>query len=67
MKKRIDLLLVDMGYFQSREQSRRHIMAGNVFVDNQKVDKAGTAVRIDAEIVVKGKQILTAVPALSTF
>ena len=57
MKKRIDLLLVDMGYFQSREQSRRHIMAGNVFVDNQKVDKAGTAVRIDAEIVVKGKQI----------
>lgn len=57
MKKRIDVLLVDMGYFSSREQARRHIMAGNVFVDKQKVDKAGTAVRIDSEILVKGKLI----------
>lgn len=57
MKKRIDVLLVDMGYFPSREQSRRHIMAGNVFVDGQKVDKAGTAVKIDSEIKVKGKLI----------
>lgn len=57
MKKRIDLLLVDMGYFESREQARRHIMAGNVFVDNQRVDKAGTAVKIDSEIKVKGKLI----------
>ena len=57
MKKRIDVLLVDMGYFQSREQARRHIMAGNVFVDNQRVDKAGTAVKIDSEIRVKGKLI----------
>ena len=57
MKKRIDVLLVDFGYFTSREQARRTIMAGNVFVDNQRVDKPGTAVRIDSEIVVKGKQI----------
>lgn len=57
MKKRIDLLLVDMGYFESREQARRNIMAGNVFVDNQRIDKAGTAVRIDSEIKVKGKLI----------
>ena len=57
MKKRIDVLLVDMGYFESREQARRHIMAGNVFVDNQRVDKAGTAVKIDADIKVKGKLI----------
>lgn len=57
MKKRIDVLLVDMGYFESREKARRHIMAGNVFVDNQKVDKAGTAVKIDSEIRVKGKLI----------
>lgn len=57
MKKRIDVLLVDMGYFESREQARRHIMAGNVFVDNQRVDKAGTAVKIDSEIKVKGKLI----------
>ena len=57
MKKRIDLLLVDMGYFESREQARRHIMAGNVFVDSQRVDKAGTAVKIDSDIKVKGKLI----------
>ena len=57
MKKRIDLLLVDMGYFESREQSKRNIMAGNVFVDNQRIDKPGTAVRIDADIKVKGKLI----------
>lgn len=57
MKKRIDVLLVDMGFFESREQARRNIMAGNVFVDNQKIDKAGTAVRIDSEIIVKGKPI----------
>ena len=57
MKKRIDVLLVDMGYFESREKARRHIMAGNVFVDNQRVDKAGTAVKIDSEIRVKGKLI----------
>lgn len=57
MKKRIDVLLVDHGYFTSREQARRTIMAGNVFVDNQRVDKPGTAVRIDSDILVKGKQI----------
>lgn len=57
MKKRIDILLVEMGFFPSREQARSNIMAGNVFVDNQKVDKAGTAVKIDSEIRVKGKQI----------
>ena len=32
-------------------------MAGNVFVNNQRVDKPGTAVKIDSEILVKGKQI----------
>ncbi len=57
MKKRIDVLLVEMGYFESREQARRHIMAGSVFVDNQRVDKAGTAVKIDSDIRVKGKLI----------
>ena len=57
MKKRIDVLLVDMGFFPSREQARRTIMAGNVFVDNQRVDKAGTPVKVNSEIVVKGKPL----------
>ena len=57
MKKRIDVLLVDMGFFPSREQARRTIMAGNVFVDNQRVDKPGTMVKDDSEILVKGKPL----------
>lgn len=57
MKKRIDVLLVDMGFFPSREQARRTIMTGNVFVDNQRVDKPGTMVKDDADILVKGKPL----------
>lgn len=57
MKKRIDVLLVDMGFFPSREQARRTIMAGNVFVDNQRVDKPGTMIKDDSEILVKGKPL----------
>lgn len=57
MKKRIDVLLVDLGFFPSREMAKRNIMAGNVFVDNQRVDKAGTSVKTDSEIRVKGKPL----------
>lgn len=57
MKKRIDVLLVDMGFFPSREQARRTIMTGNVFVDNQRVDKPGTMVKDDVDILVKGKPL----------
>lgn len=57
MKKRIDVLLVDMVFFPSREQARRTIMAGNVFVDNQRVDKPGTMIKDDSEILVKGKPL----------
>ena len=48
MKKRIDVLLVEQGFFESREKAKRSIMAGLVFVDNQKCDKAGTEVKTDA-------------------
>nr|WP_314277242.1 TlyA family RNA methyltransferase [uncultured Peptostreptococcus sp.] len=57
MKKRVDVLLVDKGFFPSREQARRTIMAGNVFVDRQRVDKPGTTVKEDVEITVKGKPL----------
>ncbi len=43
MKKRLDVLLVERGYAQSREKARAVIMAGNVYVNGQKEDKAGTA------------------------
>lgn len=43
MKKRLDMLLVEQGYAESREKARAIIMSGNVYVNGQKEDKAGTA------------------------
>ena len=41
-KTRLDVLLVQGGYFTSREQAKRSIMAGEVFVNGEREDKAGT-------------------------
>ena len=54
MKSRIDVLLVEQGYCETREKAKRVIMAGLVFVDGQRCDKAGTAVAEDAVIEVRG-------------
>jgi 23S rRNA (cytidine1920-2'-O)/16S rRNA (cytidine1409-2'-O)-methyltransferase len=56
-KERIDTLLVQKGFFDSRERAKRSIMAGIVFVDNQKVDKPGTSVNKGASISVRGDSI----------
>lgn len=53
MKDRIDSILVAKGLFSSREKAKASIMAGVVFVDNQRVDKAGTKISSDSEIVIK--------------
>jgi len=53
LKDRLDVILVNKGLFQSRERAKAAIMAGIVFVDGQKVDKAGTAVSDEADIFVK--------------
>ena len=53
-KQRIDVLLVEKGFFESREKAKTSIMAGIVYVDNQKVDKAGEEVKEDAVIEVRG-------------
>ena len=42
MKKRLDVILVDLGYFDSREKAKREIMAGNVIVNDKAETKAGT-------------------------
>jgi 23S rRNA (cytidine1920-2'-O)/16S rRNA (cytidine1409-2'-O)-methyltransferase len=52
---RIDRLLVDRGLIESREQAARRIMAGEVFVDAKRVDKAGALVPADAEIEIQGR------------
>ncbi|MCX7696032.1 MAG: TlyA family RNA methyltransferase [Caloramator sp.] len=56
-KERIDVLLVEKGFFDTREKARKNIMAGLVFVNNQRVDKPGEKVSVDSEILVKGQAI----------
>lgn len=51
-KKRIDVLLVEKGLETSRERAKALIMAGEVFADGERIDKAGDEVSIDAEITV---------------
>jgi 23S rRNA (cytidine1920-2'-O)/16S rRNA (cytidine1409-2'-O)-methyltransferase len=53
-KERVDVLLVNKGLVSSRERAKSCIMAGLVFVDGEKIDKAGTAVSIDAELRLQG-------------
>ncbi len=53
-KTRLDVLLVERGFFESREKARAVIMAGDVFVDGRRSDKPGTAVAGDAKIEVRG-------------
>lgn len=56
-KERIDVLLKKRDYFSSRNKAQRAIMAGEIYVDQQLVDKPGTRVDIEAEIEVKGKSL----------
>ncbi|PZV13144.1 MAG: TlyA family rRNA (cytidine-2'-O)-methyltransferase [Pseudanabaena sp.] len=53
MKKRLDVLLVDLGLAPSREQAQKFIRAGWVQVNQQVIDKVGTEVKDDAVILVK--------------
>jgi len=54
-KKRLDVLLVERGLVESREQGKRLIMAGQVLVDGQVVDKPGTQVAGGADIHLKDR------------
>ena len=56
-KTRLDLLLVERGLEQTRQRAQAMIMSGLVFVDGQRVDKAGTAVPNDAQIEVRGNTL----------
>ena len=56
-KERLDILLVEKGIISSRERAKTSIMAGKVFVDGFRVDKAGEKVNVDADIVFKGDPI----------
>lgn len=53
-KERIDVLLTQQGFFDSRESAKRAVMAGLVLVDQQRIDKAGEKVPVEARITIKG-------------
>ena len=58
MKKvRLDQLVFDLGYTESRERAKTTIMSGLVFVNGQRADKPGTPVAPDAKIEVRGEAI----------
>ena len=52
---RIDKLLVDKGLIESREKAARQILAGEVFVDGQLVDKASVLVVPGAAVEVRAR------------
>ena len=54
MKERLDVLMVQKQLAESREKAKAMIMAGCVYVDGQKEDKAGTSFEETAAIEVRG-------------
>ena len=56
-KIRLDVALVEKGFAESREKAKAMIMAGIVFVNNQKSDKAGNNVKDDDIIELRGETL----------
>jgi len=56
-KQRLDAELVARGIIQSREQAKAAIMAGQVYVNNQKADKAGESVSPEDKIEFRGEKL----------
>ena len=56
-KIRLDVAVFERGSAPSREKAKAIIMAGQVFVNNQKVDKAGTEIKEDDVLEVRGSTL----------
>ncbi len=58
MKERLDVILVDQGYAPSREKAKAIIMSGNVYVNGQKEDKAGSSFDVSKiQLEVRGSSL----------
>jgi len=53
MKERIDVLIFEKGLAPSREMAKRLVMEGQVYIGEQRIDKPGTSVDADSEIIVR--------------
>ncbi len=56
-KQRLDLLLVERGLIETREKAKRAIMAGIVYSNEMRLDKAGEKVNEDIQISIKGNTL----------
>ena len=57
MKERLDVLLVKRNLVESREKAKAIIMSGNVFVEGQREDKAGSMFSDEVSIEIKGQTL----------
>ena len=57
MKKRLDILVYEKGFAESREKAKAIIMSGLVYVENQKADKCGTSYDENVNIEVRGNTL----------
>ena len=56
-KERLDILLTEKNFFDSRARAKTMIMMGKILVNGQKIDKAGSLVSRDAEIRILGEEM----------
>ncbi|NLC58789.1 MAG: TlyA family RNA methyltransferase [Armatimonadetes bacterium] len=56
-RERVDTLLVKQGHCETRERAQAAILAGRVYLEGQRIDKAGTRLPADAPLEVRGDAI----------
>ena len=54
IKKRLDVLLTEQGYADTRSKAQAIIMSGQVYVDGQKADKPGVSYEETVQLEVRG-------------
>lgn len=54
-KERVDILLVERGLIETREKAKRAIMAGLIYANEVRIDKAGEKISTDLELQIKGQ------------
>jgi 23S rRNA (cytidine1920-2'-O)/16S rRNA (cytidine1409-2'-O)-methyltransferase len=57
-KERLDILMVEKGFFPSREKAKSAIMAGEVLVEGERVDKPGQQIKVESNLSVIKKETL---------
>lgn len=56
-KKRLDTVLVEQGFFDTRSKAQAAIMAGQILVNDLKIDKPGTQVTDEVKIKIIGNKL----------